>query len=507
METLGIIIASLLVGGVLEYYIRKYIIQKKEKSTEEKAKKTIENATEEAKDIILKAKEKALKALSEIKKEEQARRKHLDKAEERLSRMEEQVSQKEKEAENKKKNIENKVKQVREIKEELNGLRKKQIKKLESIAKLDEEKAKKLILELIEEENKDLILKKLKQLEEKNRETLEDKARNIMTLVIQRYASSHVSDNSTSTVSLPDDELKGRVIGREGRNINTIERLTGAEIIVDDTPEAIVISAFDPVRREVARLTLEKLIEDGRIHPAKIEETVNLAKKEIAKKVKESGEAAVYDVGITGLDDKLVQIIGRLRFRTSYGQNVLIHSIEVAHLSGMLAEELGLDSTLCKKAGLLHDIGKVVDHEIEGTHIDIGVNILKKFGVSEEVIEAMRHHHDDLPTEGNPIAAIIAAADAISASRPGARKDTLENYLKRLKELEEIANRFDEVEKSYAIQAGREIRVFVNPENVDDLGSIKLARNIASKIEEELKYPGEVKVNVIRETRSIDYAR
>ncbi|MFH1558969.1 MAG: ribonuclease Y [Patescibacteria group bacterium] len=420
--------------------------------------------------------------------------------------MENQIQRKENDINRERKHIHEKIKQVKEIKEELGELRRQQIKKLETVSKLDQVKAKKLILDLVEQENKDILVKKLKKLEEKNKEALEEKAKNIMTMAMQRYASSHVTENTTTTVALPDDELKGRIIGREGRNINTIEKLTGAEIIVDDTPEAIVVSAFDPIRREIARLTLQKLIEDGRIHPAKIEETFNVVKREIAKKVQAAGEAAVYDVGVAGLDDKLVRILGRLRFRTSYGQNVIIHSIEVAHLAGLLANELGLDVALCKKAGLLHDIGKAVDHEIQGTHIEIGVNILKKFNIPKEVIQAMRHHHDDLPCE-HPAAAIIAAADAISASRPGARKDTLENYLKRLRELEDIANEFEEVEKSYAIQAGREIRIFVNPQKTDDLGSVKLARKIAEKIEEELKYPGEIKVNIIRETRSIDYAR
>jgi ribonucrease Y len=506
MITVIATIVSLALGVTGGYYLTTYIKRKKKEEAGWQAKRILEDAREEAKDTILKAKDKAVKALSEIKKEEEVRRRQLDKAEGRLSRIEDQFSRKEKDIDTKNKALEERIEKVKKIKEQLVEIRDQQIRKLEKVAKLKREEAKDLMLNLIEDQNKELLVRKLKSLEESNRERLEEKATNIMTMAMQRYAASHVSENTTTTVALPDDELKGRIIGREGRNINAIERLTGAEIIVDDTPEAIVVSAFDPVRRETARLTLEKLIEDGRIHPAKIEETVNYVKKEIAKKVKRAGEAAVYDVGIAGLDDRLVQIIGRLRFRTSYGQNVLIHSIEVAHLSGMLARELGLDSALCKKAGLLHDIGKVVDHEIEGTHIEIGINILKKFKISKDIIEAMRHHHDDLPCE-NPLAAIIAAADAISASRPGARKDTLENYLKRLRDLEEIAKGFDEVEKCYAIQAGREIRVFVNPESVDDLGSYKLARKIADKIEEELKYPGEVKVNIIRETRAIDFAR
>jgi ribonuclease Y len=506
MSPIFFTISALIGGAVLGYSLRKISTQKKIEEAESKAKGLISDADLNAKDIILKAKEKAVKALSEIKREEEIRRSQLDKAETRLTRMEEQILKKEQELEEDKKNIHSKIKRVKEIKEEISLIKKEQLDKLETVAKLKKEEAKELMLKLIEEENEEAILLKIKKLEQNNKEVLEEKAKNIMTMAMQRYASGHATENTTTTVSLPDDEMKGRIIGREGRNINAIERLTGAEIIVDDTPEAIVVSAFDPVRREVARLTLQKLIEDGRIHPAKIEETVNMVKREITKKVKEAGEAAVYDVGVAGLDEKLVHILGRLRFRTSYGQNVLLHSVEVAHLSGLLASELGLDAALCKKAGLLHDIGKAVDHEIQGTHIEIGVNILKKFNIPENVIEAMQHHHDELPCE-KPEAAIIAAADAISASRPGARKDTLENYLKRLRELEKIANTFDEVEKCYAIQAGREVRVFVNPENIDDLGAIKLARKIADKIEEELKYPGEIKVNIIRETRAIDYAR
>jgi ribonucrease Y len=499
-------ITTALAGSFLGYSLRKIISRKKIQESEIRADKKISNAEIKAKDIILAAKEKAVKALSEIKKEEEARRSQLDKTEERLLHMEKQIERKDNDLNAQKNNIRKKINQIRDIKSELSSLRGQEIKKLEKVAKLDREEAKKLMLELIEEENKESLAKKIKKLEEQNKEALEEKAKSIMTMAMQRYASSHVADTTTTTVSLPSDELKGRIIGREGRNINSIERLTGAEIIVDDTPEAIVVSAFDPIRREVARLTLERLIEDGRIHPAKIEETIKLVKTEITKKIQQAGETAAYDVGIAGLDTRLIKILGRLRYRTSYGQNVLIHSVEVAHLSGMLASELGLDSVLCKKAGLLHDIGKAVDHEVQGTHIEIGVNILKKFNIPDDVIEAMRHHHDDLPCE-NPEAAIIAAADAISASRPGARKDTLENYIKRLEELEEIANSFEEVEKSYAIQAGKEIRVFVNPQNIDDLGSIKLARNIADKIEGELKYPGEIKVNIIRETRAIDYAR
>ena len=362
------------------------------------------------------------------------------------------------------------------------------------------------MLQLTEEESREFLAKKMKEIEVFGRDELEKKARDIMTAAIQKYAGSHAADVTTSTVSIPSDEVKGRIIGREGRNIKALERLTGIEIIVDDTPEAIVISGFDPIRREVARIALEKLISDGRIHPTKIEEAVEFAKTEISKKIKEAGEAAAYDVGVAGLDPKLIHILGRLRYRTSYGQNALLHSLEVAHLSGALAAELGADVALAKKAGLLHDIGKAVDHEVQGTHIEIGIKILEKFHVGKEIINTMKSHHEDYPFE-NSESMIIAAADAISASRPGARKDTLEHYLKRLEDLEAVANSFPEVEKTYAIQAGREIRVFVKPDKVDDLGALKLTRAIADKIEKELKYPGEIKVNVIREVRVTEYAR
>jgi len=377
---------------------------------------------------------------------------------------------------------------------------------LERVAGLSREDAKKVLLQLAEEQNKDLLARQIKKMEQFGKEELEKKAKNIMTIALQRYAGSHAMETTTSTVALPSDEIKGRIIGREGRNIKTLERLTGIEVIVDDTPEAIVISGFNPVRREIARIAIEKLIEDGRIHPTRIEEAINFAKAEVNNKIKEAGEAAAYDVGIAGLDPKLIQLLGRLRFRTSYGQNVLLHSLEVAHLAGALAGELGADVGIAKKAGLLHDIGKAIDHEVQGTHIEIGINILKKFGIDQAVIDAMKSHHEDFPFESNE-SMIIAAADALSASRPGARKDTLEDYLKRLTDLENVAGSFTGVEKTYAIQAGREIRVFVRPEEIDDLAAVKLARGIADKIEQELKYPGEIKVNVLRETRAVEVAR
>jgi ribonuclease Y len=327
-----------------------------------------------------------------------------------------------------------------------------------------------------------------------------------MGQVIQKYSRSHVSEFTTTTVQLPSDEVKGKIIGKEGRNIRTLEKLTGVELIVDDTPESVLISGFDPVRREIARIALEKLIADGRIHPARIEETVEEAKKEIDDKIKEAGEAAAYEVGVTGLHPKLLYILGRLRYRYSYKQNILIHSLEVSYLAGALAAELGANVSVAKKAGLLHDIGKAVDHEIEGTHVKIGIRILEKFGIAKEVIEAMWSHHDEYP-HSSVESFIVTAADAISASRPGARKETAEKYIKRMEDLEALVNSFPAVEKSYAIQAGRVVRIFVNPDKTDDLASMKLARDIAQRVEDELKYPGEIRVIVFRETRAVEYAR
>ncbi|MDP2946690.1 MAG: ribonuclease Y, partial [Nanoarchaeota archaeon] len=362
------------------------------------------------------------------------------------------------------------------------------------------------ILKSVEEQNKEEVFARIKKLEKDGKEELDKKATEIMVTSLQRYASSQAAEVTTTTVTLPNDEIKGKIIGREGRNIKTLERLTGVEVIIDDTPETLIISGFDPTRRQIAKMALEKLMADGRIQPARIEEMVDKAKTEIETKIKEAGESAIYDVGIVGLDPRLVNLLGRLTFRTSFGQNVLQHSIESAHVAGMLAAELKADVVVCKKAALLHDIGKAIDHEVQGTHVEIGIRILEKFGMDKRVIDAMKSHHGDFPFETIE-ASIVQAAEAMSAARPGARKENLENYLKRLEELEKLATGFPGVEKVYAIQAGREIRVFVNPVKLDDLAAYKLAKDIAQEIEKELKYPGEIKVTVIRETRVIEYAR
>jgi ribonuclease Y len=497
---------SISIGAFLGYLTRQTIAKKQLSTAEGKIEKMLEEAEKKAQETTLEAKNKALEILDEAKKKERDRENQIMRLEQRLEKREETVDNRLDELERGKKLLEQKAEEIRVIRKEVEESRKKELSRLEKIAGLSKEQAKQVLLQLTEEENRGLISERIAKIEREGKDELEKKAKSIMTQAIQKYAGSHAAEISTTTISLPSDEIKGRIIGREGRNIKALEKLTGVEIIVDDTPEAVVISGFDPIRRETARIALEKLMEDGRIHPTRIEEAVEFAKKEIDNKIKEAGETAVYDTGILGIDPKLIYILGRLRYRTSYGQNVLIHSLEVAHLAGALAAELGADVALAKKAGLLHDIGKAIDHEVQGTHIEIGMKILEKFKLSKEVIDAVKSHHEDYPFASQE-AYIVAAADAISASRPGARKDTLENYLKRLEELEGVANSFPEVEKTYAIQAGREIRVFVKPDQIDDLGSMKLARQIADKIEQELKYPGEIKVNVLRETRSIEFAR
>ncbi|HPN96917.1 MAG TPA: ribonuclease Y [Candidatus Moranbacteria bacterium] len=506
LTILVIAILSLTAGSIMGYFARQTIAKKQLHTAEGKASRIIEESVQKSQEILIEAKNKAVNILEEAKKKEQDRENQILRSEERLEKREETIDKKMEEIERGRVALEKKADEIRKIRKEVDEARRQELKRLEKIAGLSKEAAKKILLQLTEEESREHLAKKMKEMEVRGREDLDKKAKDIMTQAIQKYAGSHAAEVTTTTVSIPSDEVKGRIIGREGRNIKALERLTGIEIIVDDTPEAIVVSGFDPIRREIAKISLEKLIGDGRIHPTKIEEAVEFAKNEINNKIREAGEAAAYDVGIAGLDPKLVHILGRLRYRTSFGQNALLHSLEVAHLSGALAAELGADVSLAKKAGLLHDIGKAVDHEVQGTHVEIGIKILEKFSVGKEIINAMKSHHEDYPFEV-PESMIIAAADAISASRPGARKDTLENYLKRLEELESVANSFPEVEKTYAIQAGREIRVFVKPDKIDDLGAMKLTRAIADKIEKELKYPGEIKVNVIREVRVTEYAR
>ena len=474
-------------------------------SAESKAEKILNEARAKYKKAELDAQEKALKIIEEAKKEENERRKEINNLQNRLEQRETSFSQKLIDLQEKQQKLYDKVNEVQEIKEKIKEIKEEQLVKLEKIAQLTKEEAKDVLLKNVESQFSNDLIIRLKKLQDENNDALDEQAKNLIANAMQRLVSTYTPELSTTTVDLPSDEMKGRIIGREGRNIKAIEQMTGVEIIVDDTPNAITISGFSLIRRHIAKKALDYLIKDGRIHPTKIEEAVESAKKDIAIDIKKAGEEAMYEVGVTGFDPKLVQILGRLKYRTSYGQNALRHSIEVAHLAAMLAEELNADVTLAKKAGLLHDIGKAVDHEIQGNHTEIGRDIAKKFNLSPEIIVPIEGHHDDNPT--SLAAVIIKVADAISAARPGARSDTRENYLQRLEELEKIANTFEGVERSYAIQAGREVRVFVQPDTIDDLKAHNLASEIAHKIEEELKYPGEIKVNVIREMRVTEYAR
>jgi ribonuclease Y len=498
--------AGLALGGFfIGLFLYRQMSSYKIRNAENKAEKILDEARTKQKKQLLEAQDKALKIIEEAKNEERTRRRETQELQKRLEKREGAFSQKLLDLQDKQQKLYDKVNEVQSIKDKIKQIKEDQITKLQEISSLTEESAKKLLLDSVEQKYKDDLLVRIRKIEDENNEALEEKSKDIMAVAMQRLASTYTTELTTTTVDLPSDEMKGRIIGREGRNIKAIEKMTGVEIIVDDTPNAITISGFSLIRRHVAKKTLDYLIKDGRIHPTKIENAVESAKKEIALDIKKAGEAAIYEVGITGFDPKLVQILGRLKYRTSYGQNALRHSIEVAHISAMLAEELGADVTLAKKGGLLHDIGKAVDHEIQGNHTDIGRDIAKKFNLPPEIIAPIETHHDDKPA--TLISVIVKVADAISSARPGARSDNYENYLQRLEELENIANSFEGIEKSYAIQAGREIRVFVEPEKIDDLKATKLARDIAEKIEQELKYPGEIKVNVIRETRVTEYAR
>ncbi len=499
-------IFALIVGAILGYYARQSIAKKDYRSIEAKLQKKVSQARKEAETILVTAKEKFQQTLKKANKEVETRQSELFGAESVLLKRENILSQKLSDFEQKEKDFQEKVEKVRTIKASLEGLRVEALNRLEQVAELSKTEAKKELLEKVEQEHQREILEKIKKLEKQGLEKFDRKAKEILATVIQKCAISQTQEVTTTSLALPTEDIKGRIIGKEGRNIKTLERLTGVEIIVDETPETVLISGFDPIRRQIAKIALEKLIQDGRIQPARIEEQVEKAEKELATQIKEAGETAVYDVGIVGLEPKLIQLLGRLRFRFSYGQNVLLHSIEVAYLASALASEIGANSVVCKKAGLLHDIGKAVDQQIEGSHVDIGIKILEKFDKDEEIIQAMKSHHEDYPYESLE-AVLVQVADQISGARPGARKDTLENYLKRLEDLENIALSFSGVEKSWALQAGRELRIFVKPEEIDDLSAKKLAKEIANKVHEELRYPGEIKVNVIRETRVIEYAK
>jgi ribonuclease Y len=505
MPNLLWIAATLIAGTAAGYFLRKLLAKRLAGSVEEKAEKLLAETKTKQRELLLQARDKAIQVIDNAKKEEEERRLELQNAQKRLEKRESLFDQKLLDLQEKQQKLYDRANQIEKVKAEIQKIKEDQLARLEQIAGLNREEAKQLLLDKTEKNIQAELVNRINKLERESSEVLDKKARDLLSLAIERCASSHATEITTTTVSLPSDEMKGRIIGREGRNIKTIEQLTGTEIIVDDTPEAITVSGFSPIRRHVAKRALEKLILDGRIHPGRIEEAVEQAKKDLAIDIKKAGEEAVYELGVAGLDPKLVQILGRLKYRTSFGQNALKHSVEVAHLSALLAEELGANVTVAKKAGLLHDIGKAVDHEVTGTHPEIGKDIAKKFNLPEEIIIPIATHHEDAPPTLEAV--IVKVADAISGARPGARKDTYEQYLQRLEDLEKVATSFDGIEKAYAIQAGREIRVFVAPDKIDDLAALKLAQAIAKKIEEELKYPGEIKVNVIREKRIIEYAR
>lgn len=498
------------IGFGIGYLFRRSIAEGKINSAEQKAKEIISEAEKDAetakKEILLEAKEEVHRLRSEFERDSRERRNEIQRLERRLVQKEETLDRKSENLEKKDEILNKKIKEVGEKEEQIELLYQKELEELERISGLTQDEAKELLLNDIQKEVKHEAAIMIKEIEQKTKEESEKKAKEIISYAIQKCAADHVAETTVSVVALPNDEMKGRIIGREGRNIRALETLTGIDLIIDDTPEAVILSGFDPIRREVARIALEKLIVDGRIHPARIEEMVEKAKKEVNNIIKEEGEQATFETGVHSLHPELIKLLGRLKFRTSYGQNVLKHSIEVSHLAGLMAAELGADVKLAKRAGLLHDIGKAVDHEVEGTHVDIGMDLLKKYKESSEVIHAMSTHHGDYEPQ-TVEAVLVTAADAVSAARPGARRETLETYIKRLQKLEEIANDYEGVEKSFAIQAGREIRIMVKPEEMNDDNIVHLARDITKRIENELEYPGQIKVNVIRETRAIEYAK
>ncbi|MBO5715187.1 MAG: ribonuclease Y [Clostridia bacterium] len=520
MEALWYVLVAVLaiaVGVFAGMVLRKKVAEGKIGSAEEEAKRIVVDAEKQAetkkkeaearkKEALIEAKEEILKQRNEAERELKERRAEHSKIENRLAQKEANLDKKSEALEKKNEQLDKKLKDTDVVRAQVDETLEKQLKVLEEISGLSVNEAKEQLIEKVESQVKHELAQRLDELEQQFKEDSEEKARNILSLAIQRCAADHVAEATISVVALPNEEMKGRIIGREGRNIQKIETLTGVELIIDDTPEAITISGFDPVRREVARVALEKLISDGRIHPTRIEEMVEKAQKEVDASVKQAGERATFEVGIHGIHSDLVKLLGRLRYRSSYGQNVLKHSIEVAFLAGIMAEELGIDANAARRAGLLHDIGKAFPHDVEGSHVEIGVNTAKKYKESKEVVHAIEAHHNDVEPK-TILAILVQAADAISAARPGARREDMENYIKRLQKLEEIATSFDGVDKAYAIQAGREVRVMVKPEQVNDEGMKLIAREMAAKIQAEMKYPGQIKVHLIRESRVADFAK
>jgi len=502
----SVFVIGVIGGGAIVFFYRRWVINRQLKAAQRKAAKMVSEARGESQNILREAKEEAEKTKSTSESEYKERRSELQRQENRLTSKTETLERRIEGVEQRERNLANKEKGLETIRTSLTEVRDRQLKHLELISGMSSTEAKQTLLEMIEDEMQEEASRRIREWEDKLKEESDKKAQGILSQAIQRCASEVVSETAVVGVPLPSDEMKGRLIGREGRNIRALEQATGVDLIIDDTPEAVTLSSFDPVRREIARLALNKLILDGRIHPARIEEVVAKTKEEVDATIYSAGEQAAYQVGVHGLRPELIRLLGRLKYRTSYGQNVLNHSIEVAYLAGMIASEIGANVNIAKKAGLLHDIGKAVDREVEGTHTSIGADLVKQWDKSPEVVQGVSEHH--LETSSTSVwGFIISAADAISSARPGARRESLENYLKRLKALEDIADSFKGVDKSFAIQAGREIRILVKPEQIDDLGAMRLARDIVKKIEEGLEYPGQIKVTVLRETRAVDYAK
>lgn len=504
LTLLGIIVAAG-VGIAIGYQLRRRVARSIANSLEAKAEQVMTEAKNKHQSLILEAKEKAVQFLDEAKKEEQKLRQELQNEKQRFEKRENLFDQKLLELQDKQTKLQEKVDRVNQIKLEVEKIRDQQIATLQEVAGMSKEQAVELLVKKVEENAKTDLLGRIMKLEKESSEVFEEKAREILTDSIQRCAASHAAENTSSIVNIPNEEMKGRIIGKEGRNIKTIEKLTGCEIVIDDSPDSIIVSGFSSIRRQIAKIAIEKLIQDGRIQPARIEEFVEKAKQDLSLDIKKAGEEALYKMAITGIDPKLVNVVGRLKYRTSYGQSVMNHSMEVGYLSGLIAAELGLNVPLAKKCGFFHDIGKAVDHETEGSHPEIGHMILKKFNMEEDICQAALTHHNDKPY--NIYSSVAKAADAVSAARVGARRDSYEQYITRLQDLEKTANSFPGIDKVYAIQAGREVRVFVKPNEIDDYSAFQLAKDIAHKIEQELKYPGEIRVSVIRETRVVEYAK
>ncbi|ABI68563.1 metal dependent phosphohydrolase [Syntrophomonas wolfei subsp. wolfei str. Goettingen G311] len=505
-----IITLSLAVGLTGGYYGRRFLAESRIRTAEEEVAKMLDEAAKEVeakkKEILLEAKDEIHRNRQDAEKDIRERRRELDRVERRIIQKEEMIDKKTENMEKKEQVLLEKEKETEKTQQDLQMVLSQQLKELERLSGLSSEEAKELLLYNVSQQIRQETAVLIRNIENEAKEEADKKAKNIVSLAIQKCAADVVSESTVSVVPLPNDEMKGRIIGREGRNIRTFEALSGVDLIIDDTPEAVILSSFDPIRREVARVALGNLVSDGRIHPARIEEMVEKARKEIEQEIREVGEQAAFEVGVHGLHPELIKLLGRLKYRTSYGQNVLRHSVEVAHLAGIMAAELEVDIMLAKRSGLLHDIGKAVDHEVSGPHVEIGVDLAKKYRENKDVIHGIEAHHGDIEPE-TVEAVLVQAADAISASRPGARRETLETYIKRLEKLENVAESFSGVDRTFAIQAGREIRIIVKPEEIDDLHSINLARDIAAKIEQDLDYPGQIKVVVIRETRSVEYAK